>query len=231
MLIFILVPILTFIFILIFNTKMFRFNMLLHSSNKHIAIIGNGGFAREVACNLKKYSYNFYVNKSFITKENINTVGAIEDINFDKSKILLCIGDPVIRKKIVDSLPKNVNYMTYIDKYALILNKETVNIGVGSIITSGCLLTTNINIGKFTVINLNTTIGHDTTIGNFVTVSPGVNISGNVNIGNNNFYGSNVSIRDNVTICDNVIVGMGSTVLKNIQIPGTYFGSPLKINI
>ena len=74
MLIFILVPILTFIFILIFNTKMFRFNMLLHSSNKHIAIIGNGGFAREVACNLKKYSYNFYVNKSFITKENINSV-------------------------------------------------------------------------------------------------------------------------------------------------------------
>jgi sugar O-acyltransferase (sialic acid O-acetyltransferase NeuD family) len=205
--------------------------MLLHSSNKYIAIIGNGGFAKEIACNLKKYSYKFYISKNFITKENINTVGAIEDIDFDKRKILLCIGDPVIRKKIVDSLPENVSYMTYIDKYARILNKETVNIGAGSIITAGCLLTTNINIGKFTIINLNTTVGHDTTIGKFVTISPGVNISGNVNIGNNNFYGSNVSIRDNVTICDNVKVGMGSTVLKNIQIPGTYFGSPLKFNI
>ena len=229
MLILILIPILT--FILILNTTMFRFNTLLYSSNKHIAIIGNGGFAKEIACNLKKYSYNFYVSKSFITKENINTVRAVEDIDFDKSKILLCIGDPVIRRKIVDSLPKNVSYMTYIDKYARILNKETVNIGTGSIITSGCLLTTNINIGNFTIINLNTTIGHDTTIGKFVTISPGVNISGNVNIGNNNFYGSNVSIRDNVTICDDVKVGMGSTVLKNIQIPGTYFGSPLKFNI
>lgn len=229
MLILILISILT--FILILNTTMFRFNTLLYSSNKHIAIIGNGGFAKEIACNLKKYSYNFYVSRNFITKENINTVSAIEDIDFDKSKILLCIGDPVIRRKIVDSLPKNVSYMTYIDKYARILNKETVNIGAGSIITSGCLLTTNINIGKFTIINLNTTIGHDTTIGKFVTISPGVNISGNVNIGNNNFYGSNVSIRDNVTICDDVKVGMGSTVLKNIQIPGTYFGSPLKFNI
>jgi sugar O-acyltransferase (sialic acid O-acetyltransferase NeuD family) len=161
----------------------------------------------------------------------MNTVRAIEDIDFDKSKILLCIGDPVIRKKIVDSLPENVSYMTYIDKYARILNKETVNIGKGSIITSGCLLTTNINIGQFTTINLNTTIGHDTTIGNFVTVSPGVNISGNVKIGNNNFYGTNVSIRDNVSICDNVVVGIGSTVLKNIQVPGTYFGLPVKINI
>lgn len=229
MLILILTPILT--FILILNTPMFRFNTLLHSSNKHIAIIGNGGFAKEIASNLKKYSYNFYVSKSFITKENINTVGAIEDIDFDKSKILLCIGDPVIRKKIVDSLPKNAYYMTYIHKYAHILDKETVNIGTGSIIRPGCLLTTNINIGKFTIINLNTTIGHDTTIGNFVTISPGVNISGNVNIGNNNFYGSNVSIRDNVTICDDVKVGIGSTVLKNIQIPGTYFGSPVKFNI
>ena len=51
---------------------MFRFNMLMHSSKNHIAIIGNGGFAREIACNLKKYSYNFYISKSFITNEKID---------------------------------------------------------------------------------------------------------------------------------------------------------------
>ena len=207
---------------------MFRFNSLLHLSRHNIAIIGNGGFAREIACNLKKDSYKFYINKKFITKENINTVSAIEDIDFNKSKILVCIGDQLIRKKIVESFPQNASYMTYIDKYAVILNKETVSIACGSIITPGCLLTTNINIGKFTIVNLNTTIGHDTNIGNFVTISPGVNISGNVSIGNNNFYGTNVSIRDNITTCDDVVVGIGSTVIKNIQKPGTYYGSPIK---
>ena len=50
---------------------MFRFNSLLHLSRHNIAIIGNGGFAREIACNLKKDSYKFYINKNFITKENI----------------------------------------------------------------------------------------------------------------------------------------------------------------
>ena len=207
---------------------MFRFNTLLHLNRHSIAIIGNGGFAREIACNLKKDSYKFYINKNFITKENINTVSAIEEIDFNKSKILVCIGDQLIRKKIIESFPLTASYMTYIDKYAVILNKETVNIASGSIITSGCLLTTNINIGKFTIINLNTTVGHDTNIGNFVTVSPGVNISGNVNIGNNNFYGTNVSIRDNITTCDDVVVGIGSTVIKNIEKPGTYYGSPIK---
>ena len=62
---------------------MFRFNSLLHLSRHNIAIIGNGGFAREIACNLKKDSYKFYINKNFITKENINTVSAIEDIDFN----------------------------------------------------------------------------------------------------------------------------------------------------
>ena len=45
---------------------MFRFNSLLHLNRHNIAIIGNGGFAREIACNLKKDSYKFYINKNVI---------------------------------------------------------------------------------------------------------------------------------------------------------------------
>ena len=39
---------------------------------KKIAVIGYGGFAREIACNLKKGTYNFFVNKQYINSDNIS---------------------------------------------------------------------------------------------------------------------------------------------------------------
>ena len=45
------------------------------------------------------------------------------------------------------------------------------------------------------------------------------------NIGCNCLIGSNATILP-VKICDNVIIGMGSNVIKNIDMPGTYVGTP-----
>jgi sugar O-acyltransferase (sialic acid O-acetyltransferase NeuD family) len=194
---------------------------------KKIAIIGNSGFAKEIAYSFHKNSYDFFVNKEFLVKDDHKTK-AIEDINFDKYKILLGIGDPIIRKKIVDNLPKNVEYMTYIDKHAKILDKETINIGKGVVICAGAILTTHINLGDFGQINLNSTIGHDCDIGNFFTTAPGVHVSGNTNIGNLNYYGTNTALRNNINITDNVTIGMNSNVIKDINESGIYVGNPLK---
>lgn len=193
---------------------------------KKIAIIGNGGFAREIACRLKKNSYDFFVNKSLITKDNLNKVNTLETIDIDKYKVLICIGDSNIRKKIVDSLPTNTEYYTYIDKNTKIFDKNTVKIGYGSIITNGVTLTTNINLGKFSHINLNSTIGHDCIIDEFFTTAPGVHISGETNIGKHVYLATGSVIRNKINICDNVIIGMNSIVNKNITEPGIYVGLP-----
>lgn len=196
---------------------------------KKIAIIGYGGFSKEISYNLPKNSYDFFVNKNVLNKNLLNkNIKAIEDINFDKYKILFAIGDPNIRKKFVDSFPKQTEYFTYIDKYARILDKDTINIGKGSIICAGSILTTNINLGNFSQINLNCTIGHDCNIGQFFTTAPGVHISGTSNIGNLNYYGTNTALRNNIKVTDNVIIGMNSNVIKDIDKSGVYVGNPLK---
>jgi sugar O-acyltransferase (sialic acid O-acetyltransferase NeuD family) len=195
---------------------------------KKIAIIGHGGFSKEIACNLAKGSYNFFINKKYINKENKNFVYELENIDINKYKVLIAIGDPKIRKSIVNELPACTEYYTYIDKYAKILDKENVNIGKGSIITAGTVITTNIKIGDFTHINLNNTIGHDTIINNYVTTTPGVHIAGNCNIGNNCYFGSGCIVRNNINICDNVVIGMNGVVSKNIEEEGVYVGVPVK---
>jgi sugar O-acyltransferase (sialic acid O-acetyltransferase NeuD family) len=201
----------------------------LSLSLKKIAIIGYGGFSREISCNFKKTDYDYFINNNYINKDNSNIVKPLEEININKYKVLICIGDPNIRKKIVDELPSNTEYYTYIDKHAIILDKNTISIGEGSIITAGSVLTTNIKIGKFNHINLNNTIGHDTILNDFITTTPGVHISGNVNIGNNVYFGCGAVVRNNINICDNTIIGMNAVVTKNINVSGTYIGCPARL--
>ena len=58
---------------------------------------------------------------------------------------------------------------------------------------------------------------------------PGSIISGNCKLGNKIYIGTNTSIREKLTICDNIVIGLGSSVVKNINKSGTYVGSPTTI--
>lgn len=192
---------------------------------KKIAVIGSGGLSKELIYNIPKKYFDYFVSKHLITKENEK---AIEDLDFSKYKILFAIGDPKIRKEINDTFPKNTEYLTYIDKYANILDKNNVKIGKGSVICAGTIITSNVTIGDFSQINLNCTIGHDCNIGDYFTSSPGVNVAGNCIIGNNCYIGTNSALINNLKICDNVTIGMSSNVIKDIKISGVYVGNPLR---
>jgi sugar O-acyltransferase (sialic acid O-acetyltransferase NeuD family) len=158
----------------------------------------------------------------------LTNIYSLEDINIEKYKILIAIGDSQIRKKIVNELPINTEYFTYIDKKAILMDKNNIKIGEGSIICAGSILTTNIKIGKFNHINLNTTIGHDAELGDYITTTPGVHISGETKIGNNSYFGCGSVIRNKISICDNVIIGMNGVITKDIKEEGTYIGIPIR---
>ena len=203
---------------------------------KKIGIIGFGSFTREIICNINK-PFDIFVNELYLNKifNEINTIEKKYNCklyNINKFKCndyiaLLTIPDFNLRKEVIEILPNKTEYMTYIDKKANIMSNDIV-IGEGSIICSGCILTTNIKLGKFTQLNLNTTIGHDTKVGDFFTTAPGVNISGNCIFGNNVYIGSNAVVKEKITICNNVTIGLNAGIVKNITEEGTYIGNPAK---
>ena len=99
-------------------------------------------------------------------------------------------------------------------------------IGEGSIIASGAVLTTGSEIGKSSIININSTFGHDSKAGDFFTAAPGVNISGDCKIGNRVYFAPGSVAAQSITICDDVVIGLNSAVIKDITEPGVYVGSP-----
>lgn len=192
-------------------------------------IVGNGGFGREVYWSLKEEDRNqakFFVDDEYWDEKDINTL-PISKFDHNEYELVVAIGDPTLRKQMVERLPKQAKYFTHIHEKAVILDPNT-KMGEGSIICAGTVLTTNITLGKHTHLNLHTTVGHDTIIGNYFTTAPSVNISGNCKIGNQVYVGTNSSIREKINICDDVILGLNSGVVKDILEPGVYGGTPSK---
>jgi sugar O-acyltransferase (sialic acid O-acetyltransferase NeuD family) len=205
---------------------------------KKVCIYGAGGFGREVLCclidgiattNRKVQEIAcFMVNDEQLKEDKVMGIDVIPRSNFDPAlyDVVVAIGDPLTRKRVVDGLPSQTTYTSIIHPTAVISN--WIEIGEGSIIAAGTILTCNIKIGRHAHLNLHTTIGHDCTIGDYFTTAPGVNISGSCHFGNCVTFGTNSAVKQGVKICDNVTIGMGGIVLKDIWEEGVYVGNPVK---
>lgn len=204
-----------------------------------VLIVGASGFGKEVlmclsdciaGTDLKLEDIACFMETDEFCKDvkNVHGIRVITEDQFNPADyhVLIAIGDPKIRKTVVERLPKETKYTTLIHPSATI--SKYVEIGEGTIITAGTIVTTDIKIGKHAHLNLLTTIGHDCKIGDYFTTAPSTNISGNCEIGDNVYFGTSSSIRQGIKVCDNVTIGMGAIVVKDIREEGVYIGSPAR---
>lgn len=186
------------------------------------ALIGNGGHAREVMAQMDTKLVRF-VDDQYVTDDTLS----LSKLDIEKYEVMVAISDPKGRYDIIEKLPKETRFFTFVHPTALIM--DDVEIGEGSFIGANSILTTNIKIGKHSQLNLQTTVGHDTIIGDFFTSAPSVKISGNCLIGNLVYFGTNSCVREKINICDNVTIGMNGGVVKHITEKGTYVGTPCRL--
>lgn len=192
------------------------------------AIIGSGGFGNEVYWSLSSKERSdcvFFVDDNYYNKQY--KTYPLSEFEPTKYEVVVAIADSSVRERIVKSLPDTTNFFTHIHPSAIILGDD-VEIGEGSIICAGSIITTNVKIGKHSHLNLITTIGHDCSIGDYFTTAPGVQISGNEKIGDRVYFGTRSCIKQKLTVCDDVIIGMNAGVVNSIFESGTYVGTPAK---
>ena len=200
-------------------------------------IFGASGFAKEVLWILIQNEVPKHMIKFVVEHEpkekNINGIEVISEKQFFEAQGVKCcfiaVGSPHLKEKIynkISSLPSTL-FPTLIAP-SVKHYKEHNTYGIGNIICDGSIMTTNIKLGNFIHLNLNSTVGHDTEIQDFCTISPGCNISGNVKIGKYSFLGTNSTILEELTICDDAVIGASAVVVKDITEAGTYVGIPAK---
>ncbi len=105
---------------------------------------------------------------------------------------------------------------------------QFLSMGEGNIICAGNILTVNIILKDFVILNLSCTVGHDVVLESFVTVYPEVNISGCVIIKKYAEIGTGSKIIQGKVIKEHTIIGAGAVVVKDITESGTYVGVPAR---
>lgn len=204
---------------------------------QRLLIYGAGGLGREVlsfVAGSDQWEVVGFIDdgpskKSII--KGIKVIGGMETVNALKEpvSIALAIGDPVLKTAIRSGLTNPyINFPVLKHPSALLQDPESVQIGEGSILTAGVIVTTDVTIGKCVLINLNTTVGHNTFIGDYTSIMPGANIAGNVRIGECVLVGSGANIINNVSLGDHCKVGMGAAVIQDVLARVTVVGVPAK---
>jgi sugar O-acyltransferase (sialic acid O-acetyltransferase NeuD family) len=201
-----------------------------------IAIYGFGGFGREVKNlieDINEYEFiGFFDDNSTIENADAKykILGGIKELNNwpEEISVAVAIGDPTTKKGIVEKIINtNVNFPNLIHP-SVIGNPNNYTIGKGCIICANNIITVDISIGDFLILNLSCTVGHDTVIKDFCSVMPGVNISGEVELGNCSYIGTGAKIINLVEIGENTIVGAGAVVSKSLPANCTAVGIPAK---
>lgn len=192
-----------------------------------IVIYGAGGFGREVRSMLSApYSFSGFVDD----REGGDFIGNGEWLRNQSSlSVILAFGNPFIRKKCWVFL-QDANHMFPVIKHSslIIQDEETVVIDRGCIVAAKSILTTNIHIKEFSIINLNCTIGHDVHIGAFSSIMASVDIGGGTIIEDNVYVGSNATILPYKRIGKGAVVGAGAVVTKDVPPGVTVKGVPAK---
>lgn len=206
---------------------------------KDIVIIGAGGFGREVAwliedINKSKLEWNiigFVDDNEKIQGSEVNGYRVIGNIDWLKKQDLFvvnAIGNPTIKKEIINRLDGSKNrYPVLI--HPSVIYPQNIEIGEGSILCAGVVITVNVNVGNHVIINISSTIGHDVCIGNYSTILPNVSVSGFVKIDECVSIGTGSAIIQNLSIGKNTVVGAGSVVIKDIEKNSTAVGVPAKV--
>lgn len=214
---------------------------------KDLYIIGAGGFGREVAWLVERINADNKARnnpepwsiKGFIddneeklgnSEGKYTVVGNCEYLNSEvetREVYAICaVGSAKVRKKIIEKLDERILFPTVVDPS--VLASERVEIGEGSIICAGTILTVDIKIGKHVILNLDCTVGHDAVLHDYVTAYPSVNVSGNVDVGECAEMGTGMQIIQGKKIGAGSIVGAGAVVVKDIPENCTAVGSPAK---
>ena len=209
---------------------------------KKIAIIGAGGFAREVldifdACNEAGNRYDvlgYIVEPGFgapgVIVNGKPILGGIEWFGKQRGEVfaICAIGAPEVRRRlVVEAKNAGARFCSII--HPTVRLSSWNSIGSGVIIAAGCILTNQIRIGDHVQLNLGCTVGHDVMIGDFATVSPGTHISGNVTIRTGCNIGTGVNIINRLELGEWSVIGAGSTLIRNVSPNATVVGVPGKV--
>lgn len=204
-----------------------------------LVIVGAGGHAREIldtveALNAEDPTYRLL---GFIADQEkrpelaeargVKILGGIDLLGKLDAVYAIGIGDLKARKRIDDlASDAGMEPATLVHPSAQVGGQ--VELGPGTYLAPGAVLTTNIRLGRHAHVNVGASISHDCVIGKWSLIGPGARVAGNVTLGNGVEIGIGAVVRPGVSIGDWALIGAGAAVVADVEAENVVAGVPAK---
>lgn len=160
----------------------------------------------------------------------VEVIGGIDQAVGRDERLLVCVGPSAGRQAIVRRLRNagvgDERFATFTAASARIGARN--EIGIGSILLDGAVVTGDARIGRHVVLMPNCVVTHDDVLEDFSTLAAGVALGGGVRVREAAYIGMNASVRPGCVIGESAVVGMGAVVLSDVPDDQTWAGVPAR---
>lgn len=203
-----------------------------------LALYGAGGMGREIMVAARETGnwdeLVFLVDAEYLPENRMIKgcrVYSLEEaerkFSRDEIEVLICVGEPDMRKKLYDRIISSGFRMgRFIDPSVKL--HDCTKLGEGVILLRGCILASDVTIGNNTALSFGVIVGHDNCVGAHCYLAPGVMTGGFVKWHDLSFGGLGCTIRQGVEIGEHALVGQGACVTKSVSSFATVVGNPAK---
>lgn len=205
-----------------------------------IVIIGSSGHAKvviDIAEREGKYAVVGLVDRFRKVGEQTlgyRVLGREEDLpqlvkSLGVTGAFVAIGDNFVRSKVaahVAEVCPDLPFVSLIHPKASIA--KDVSIGHGTVIVAGVTVNASCSVGRFCILNTNSSLDHDSVMEDFSSLAPNAATGGKCRIGSYAAVSIGAVVINGVRIGEHTIIGAGSTVIDHIEACRIAYGTPAR---
>ncbi len=206
---------------------------------KKLHIVGAGGFGRELHAWARQHpdhgqawSIAGFLDDNPAALAGFGDFAPVRPLTGHRpaaDEVFLCgLGLPPQKEQLVPPLlAAGARFLTFVHPRALV--GERVRLGVGVVLCPGAIVSADVELGDFAMVNLHATIGHDARLGAWCTLSAHGDVTGRVQVADGVFMGSRVSIIPGRKVGARAVLGAGAVVIADVPAGVTVVGNPARI--